>query len=161
MEEVKEESIPRYAEKVEKEKEKIELPFQLQITYTALSGMKCTRVITKTKEVTDDFREVEREVDVTVLGMHANYLSAQKAQQGDLEGAIAITEEITPILEANLVDDLDNAGYGVWQSEATTFSKEVAQQQTRGENTDAFSNMQYQRKNAKHNKKQWSSRRKY
>jgi len=146
---------------LKKRRKKIELPFQLQITYTALSGMKCTRVITKTKEVTDDFREVEREVDVTVLGMHANYLSAQRAQQGDLEGAIAITSHITPILEANLEDDIDNVGYNVWQSETTTFNNEVAQQQNRSGTTDAYSTIQYQRKNAKHNKKQWSARRKY
>jgi len=143
------------------------LPFQVQITYTALSGIKCTRVITKTKEVTGDSAEVEKDVDITVLGMHANFISAQKAQRGDLDGAIETTEVMNNLLEANLDDDIDTAGYGVWRSDATTFSKEVHQQREQSEEqkespkSDDYSNMIYKRKNAKQNKKVWSSRRKY
>jgi len=172
-EEEKEEKLPRNSlgiDEIEVEKEKKELPFQVQITYTALSGMKCTRVITKTKEVTGDSAEVEKDVDVTVLGMHANFVSAQKAQRGDMDGAIETTEIMNDLLEANLDDDVDSAGYSVWKSDATTFSKEVHQQRVQSAvqglpadspKSDGYSNMIYKRKNAKQNKKQWSSRRKY
>jgi len=123
--------------------------------------MKCTRVITKTKEVSGDSAEVEKDVDVTVLGMHANYISAQKAQQGDLKGAIETTAIVNDLMQANL--DADNtAGYAVWASDATTFSKEVeTQQPEQSTKTDSYSNMIYNRKNAKKNKKTWTSKRKY
>jgi len=112
--------------------------------------MKCTRVITKTKEVSGDSAEVEKEIDVTVLGMHANYISAQKAQQGDLKGAIETTAIANDLMQANLDDDIDTAGYAVWVSDATTFSKEVeSAQPDETSKTDAYSNMIYNRKNAK------------
>jgi len=158
--EIEKEEIPSH--KVEKKDEKKELPFQVQVTYRALSGMKCTRVITKTKEVSGDSAEVEKEIDVTVLGMHANYISAQKAQQGDLKGAIETTAIANDLMQANLDDDIDTAGYAVWVSDATTFSKEVeSAQPDETSKTDAYSNMIYNRKNAKKNKKTWSARRKY
>jgi len=109
----------------EQSKEKKELPFQVQITYTSLSGMKCTRVITKTKEVTEDKNEVEKEIDVTVMGMHANWVAAKCVQKGDLEGAVTNNRQYRAILHDNIEDDIDAAGMGVWESESVAYDAQL------------------------------------
>jgi hypothetical protein len=69
------------------------MPFQVQISYTTLTGMlcllgksekilcvcnisilgmKCMRVITKTKEITRNAEEAQQDIDVAVFGMHCN-----------------------------------------------------------------------------------------
>lgn len=45
-----------------------QLPFQTQIEFTKLDGMKCIRVITKVQQISNDRKEVEAEVDAEVLG---------------------------------------------------------------------------------------------
>jgi len=83
--------------------------------------MKCTRVITKTKEVTDDRTEAEREIDVTVMGMHANWVAAKCVQQGDLKGAIDNNQKYSDLLHNNIEDETDAAGAAVWFSERAAY----------------------------------------
>lgn len=47
------------------------LPFQSQITYTALDGSRCVRVITNTLEISSDKEELEKKADFSVLGLNA------------------------------------------------------------------------------------------
>lgn len=86
------------------------LPFQLQISYTKLNGMKCIRVITREQKgmslnsfllfsgsthpitilyhtVTWDRSEAERTAKVDVLGLNAMQQTAQIAQQGRYSSA--------------------------------------------------------------------------
>jgi len=105
------------------------LPFQVQITYTALSGMKCTRVITKTKEVTDNRTEAEQEIDVTVMGMHANWMAAKFVQKGDLEGAVNNNKTYRTIIKDNISDDIDEAGMAVWESDTSAYNDQIQRSQ--------------------------------
>lgn len=49
----------------------LSLPFQSQITYTALDGSRCVRVITNTLEISSDKEELEKKADFSVLGLNA------------------------------------------------------------------------------------------
>lgn len=64
-----------------------ELPFQAQITYTALDGSKCVRVITNTLEISTDREELSHHADFGVLGLNAVQTSAQVARGGDVQRA--------------------------------------------------------------------------
>ncbi len=46
-------------------------PFQAQITYTALDGSKCVRVITSQSEISNDKDELNKNADFAVLGVNA------------------------------------------------------------------------------------------
>jgi hypothetical protein len=59
------------------------LPFQLQIRYTKLNGMKCMRVISKEQPVTYDKQLAEREANIDVLGLNCVQQAAKIAQKGD------------------------------------------------------------------------------
>jgi len=92
--------------------------------------MKCTRVITKTKEVTDDRNEVEKDVDVNVMGMHANWVAAKCAQKGDLEGAIQNNVQYEAIMRDN-ADQEDESRFAVWQSETSSYNSHLQRIQQR------------------------------
>lgn len=66
-----------------------ELPFQTQIEFTKLDGMKCIRVITKVQQVTNDRKEVEAEADVEVLGVNCVQQAAKLARRGSFRKAQA------------------------------------------------------------------------
>jgi hypothetical protein len=63
------------------------LPFQSQITYTALDGSRCVRVITNTLEISSDKEELEKKADFSVLGLNAVQTSAQMARGGEVARA--------------------------------------------------------------------------
>ena len=46
-------------------------PFQAQITYSALDGSRCVRVITNTQEISNNREELEKNADYEVLGLNA------------------------------------------------------------------------------------------
>eukprot|EP01123_Difflugia_compressa_P010783 TRINITY_DN403_c0_g1_i4.p1 TRINITY_DN403_c0_g1~~TRINITY_DN403_c0_g1_i4.p1 ORF type:complete len:549 (-),score=93.64 TRINITY_DN403_c0_g1_i4:117-1715(-) len=162
-----EDQILNKPEEIVNKSEKKELPFQVQITYTALSGMICTRVITRTKEVTSVAAEVEKEVDVSVLGMHANYVSALKAQAGDISGAIQTTETVSVLLRENIEDDADSSGVQAWEASTVQFNNEARAHSMAPPSAsptpknDSYSNRIYGRKNCAKNKAQFSNKRKY
>ncbi len=60
------------------------LPFQAQITYTALDGARCVRVITNTLEISTDKEELNNQADFALLGLNAVQTSAQMARGGDV-----------------------------------------------------------------------------
>jgi len=45
-------------------------PFQTQITYKALDGSKCIRVITEKQKVSHEREELERRADYRILGQN-------------------------------------------------------------------------------------------
>eukprot|EP01132_Coremiostelium_polycephalum_P003718 gene3718-4631_t len=63
------------------------LPFQLQIYYTTLSGMKCVRVITQTIKTTKDKDLAEEHADIEVLGINLAQQPSKMASEGDYESA--------------------------------------------------------------------------
>eukprot|EP01116_Phalansterium_solitarium_P022340 TRINITY_DN7337_c0_g1_i2.p1 TRINITY_DN7337_c0_g1~~TRINITY_DN7337_c0_g1_i2.p1 ORF type:complete len:671 (+),score=201.42 TRINITY_DN7337_c0_g1_i2:186-2198(+) len=63
------------------------LPFQLQISYTRLDGMKCMRVITKSQPITFNRTQAEQAANVDVLSRNAVQQTARIASKGDYAGA--------------------------------------------------------------------------
>ena len=65
------------------------LPFQTQIFYTKLDGMKCIRVDTKVQEISNDREEVEAEVDAEILGTNCIQQTSKLARRGSFRKAQA------------------------------------------------------------------------
>jgi len=63
------------------------LPFQLQIRYTKLDGMKCIRIISREQKATRDREQAELAANVDVLGLNAVQKSAKIAQKGEYTAA--------------------------------------------------------------------------
>lgn len=66
-----------------------QLPFQTQIEFTKLDGMKCIRVITKVQQISNDRKEVEAEVDADILGVNVVQQAARLARRGSFRHAQA------------------------------------------------------------------------
>jgi len=60
-----------------------EVPFQVQIRFTRLNGMKCVRVISRKQAVTQKRAEAEKEADIEVLALGAMQTAAKTAQKGN------------------------------------------------------------------------------
>jgi hypothetical protein len=65
------------------------IPFQTQITYQTLDGMKCMRAITKMQEVTFEKEEAHKAANINVISVNAVQKSAQMAEKGQFRGAQA------------------------------------------------------------------------
>ena len=64
-------------------------PFQAQIKYTTLDGMKCIRLITKPQKITFEKEEAKKEMDHNIISINAIQQSAKIAQRGDFRSAQA------------------------------------------------------------------------
>lgn len=58
-------------------------PFQTQITYNALDGSRCIRVITEQQLISQDREELEKKADYNILGQNAVQQSANLARGGN------------------------------------------------------------------------------
>ena len=58
-------------------------PFQTQITYNALDGSRCIRVITEQQAISQDRVELEKKADFNILGQNAVQQSANIARSGN------------------------------------------------------------------------------
>ncbi|CAI2385036.1 unnamed protein product [Moneuplotes crassus] len=65
------------------------LPFQTQIFYTKLDGMKCIRVNSHVQEISSNKEEVEAEVDAEMVGINIVQQAAKLAGKGDFRHAQA------------------------------------------------------------------------
>ena len=54
-------------------------PFQAQITYSALNGAKCVRVITQQKEICKDRDQVEEKANFAVIASNAAQQASKQA----------------------------------------------------------------------------------
>ncbi|XP_052769779.1 circularly permutated Ras protein 1-like [Mya arenaria] len=78
----------RYKPKDPKNKTKKKaIPFQVQISYTLKSGMRCMRVLSKSHEVTQDRKQMEEGVNVAVVGIAAVQKTAVMASKGNAKTA--------------------------------------------------------------------------
>jgi hypothetical protein len=59
------------------------LPFQVQIKYTRLNGMKCVRIMTQSQEVTANKAEAEAAADMELLSAHVAQQTAAIAADGE------------------------------------------------------------------------------
>jgi hypothetical protein len=66
-----------------------QLPFQTQIEFTKLDGMKCIRVLTKVQQISNDRNEVEEEANAEILGINCVQQAARLARKGSFRHAQA------------------------------------------------------------------------
>lgn len=63
------------------------VPFQVQIKYTKMDGMKCLRVVTVMRNITKDRQIAEKNLNVSVIGLNSVQQAAKMALQGNYEQA--------------------------------------------------------------------------
>jgi len=97
-----------------KDDQKKEVPFQVQIVYLAPSGMKCLRVISRSREVTSNQAEAVEEVDVPLLGMHANTKTAKLAEQGDIFNAKRTQQQYSSLMSHNITTESERVHFNNW-----------------------------------------------
>jgi len=112
-----------------KNKQLSALPFQLQIYYTKLNGMKCIRVITREQKLTWDRAQAEAEVNMDVLGMNAMQQTAQIAQHGDYSYA-----RLNNYTHLNMLNRVAQTGkqqgsFGRWAAQGADFEENIRQEQ--------------------------------
>ncbi|GAM23510.1 hypothetical protein SAMD00019534_066850 [Acytostelium subglobosum LB1] len=59
------------------------IPFQLQISYTTMSGMKCVRVMTMTQETTSNQELADEHANIDALGVNMVQTTSKIASKGD------------------------------------------------------------------------------
>ncbi|CDW77368.1 type a von willebrand factor domain-containing protein [Stylonychia lemnae] len=64
-----------------------QLPFQVQIYFTALNGSKCMRVISSQTQISSDKEFLEKNANIEILGLNAIQQSSKLARQGYYETA--------------------------------------------------------------------------
>lgn len=82
-----------------------EFPFQAQITYKALDGSKCIRVITETQKISNDRDELEEMADYKVIGTNAMQQQSKFARNGQHRFAQAYSKNINRFMRKAKNDD--------------------------------------------------------
>jgi len=91
-----------------------EVPFQVQIEYISPVGMKCLRVISRTREITMNQAEAAAEVDIPILGMHVNTKTAKLAEHGDIINAKITQQQYSDLMKDNISSDTERIQYHAW-----------------------------------------------
>eukprot|EP00826_Nyctotherus_ovalis_P031528 TRINITY_DN2520_c0_g1_i21.p1 TRINITY_DN2520_c0_g1~~TRINITY_DN2520_c0_g1_i21.p1 ORF type:complete len:339 (+),score=86.56 TRINITY_DN2520_c0_g1_i21:137-1153(+) len=65
------------------------IPFQTQISYVNLEGMKCVRLVTKSQKITFEKEEAKKAADYKVISVNAVQQTAKLARKGQLRDAQA------------------------------------------------------------------------
>lgn len=88
-------------------------PFQTQITYTALNGDKCLRVITQKMEVSNERDELTAQADAEMVQQNVLMQGSKQARAGNTRQAQAIMK--------NFQRKTANINVGAWQSNRADF----------------------------------------
>jgi hypothetical protein len=67
-------------------------PFQAQISYSALDGSKCVRIISNQKEISSDRDQLERNANYRILSTNAIQQSSKLAKRGQMTEAQVIAK---------------------------------------------------------------------
>lgn len=104
------------------------LPFQVQITYSRLNGMKCVRVITRTQQATQDRQQAEADLNAEILGQHVWARSAALAQRGDYNAAVANNEAAQEMMARQ---PQQQPNYGHFQQVSSAFTAQLSKAQAK------------------------------
>jgi len=85
-----------------------ELPFQVQVYYTKLDGVKCIRTITEVKKITFDRKKAEENIRHRVVAMNATAQSAKLAHQGHLDDALMMNYANESLLQRTAQNNTNN-----------------------------------------------------
>jgi hypothetical protein len=80
-----------------------DFPFQTQITYKALDGSKCIRVISMKQGISSDREELEKNANFNLIGTHAIQQSSKFAKVGNFRGAQAYAKNWNRKMRGNTV----------------------------------------------------------
>jgi len=105
------------------EKEK-ELPFQVQIKYTRLDGMRCIRVITETRPVTSDRQVAEQHIHAPVISAHVAQQCARLAKEGAYEETRANARAWSNMMQRN-IEKIDTSAYNQFLNEVQELDEEL------------------------------------
>jgi hypothetical protein len=97
-----------------KDNAKKEVPFQVQVEYISPAGMKCLRVISRTREITVNLAEAAAEVDIPILGMHVNTKTAKLAEHGDIINAKITQQQYSDLMKDNISSESERFQYNAW-----------------------------------------------
>jgi len=88
------------------------LPFQVQIEYTRLNGMKCMRVLSETRPVTQDKAVAERFSKLAIISSHVTQQTAKLAYDGDYTMARANSRAYQDIMQRCVTNSATPAASG-------------------------------------------------
>jgi len=103
-----------------------ELPFQLQIKYTKLDGMKCMRVISKTQPITFDKKVAEENANVAILGVHTIQNAAKLAAKGEYSKARFYNKSNKVMMDRVAKTEQQMKHVSAWSSHARAFEDEMS-----------------------------------
>lgn len=87
-------------------------PFQAQITYSALDGSKCVRIISNQKQVSNDRNELEKNANYKILSTNAIQQSSKLAKKGQMMEAQVVAKTWNRRMRANINNEEQIADYG-------------------------------------------------
>jgi len=127
-----------------------QIPFQVQLLFSKLNGMKCVRVATTSIAATEDRTVAEQNADLTVIGTHAAQKAAKYAKEGDYEKAQLETRAAQRFMKRN-TDEKDTPAVKTWARHVDDFDGELRKERDR-EKKEGKTVSQSKRKQAmKHN----------
>eukprot|EP01119_Soliformovum_irregulare_P010427 TRINITY_DN2560_c0_g1_i1.p1 TRINITY_DN2560_c0_g1~~TRINITY_DN2560_c0_g1_i1.p1 ORF type:complete len:705 (-),score=229.00 TRINITY_DN2560_c0_g1_i1:13-2127(-) len=103
-----------------------ELPFQVQIRYTKLNGMKCMRVISRNLKITNSQEVAEEHANLAVLGMNAVQNTAKLAAQGDYSGARFLNLKTKSLFGKVAKTEAQQRQAAVWSDYGRAFEQEIS-----------------------------------
>jgi len=114
-------------EKSEDDNDEHSLPFQIQIEYTKMNGMRCIRAFTATKKITTNKIEAQKNINVGVVGMHANQQAAARCSRGDFYGAVQSNAGFGSLIRNNIRTPSQREVYGRWANHQNAFNNQMLQ----------------------------------
>ncbi|BFZ11808.1 hypothetical protein BsWGS_14847 [Bradybaena similaris] len=79
------------------------VPFQIQITYTRPDGMRCLRVLSKSTPTTSSRKEMEENIDVSVMGASTIKTTANMAKSGNAREAQHLLKNVKRLVARGAV----------------------------------------------------------
>jgi len=116
------------------------LPFQLQIHFTKLDGMKCLRVISKSQAITTERQVAEQDVKAGLIATNVAQQAARLAEKGQYAEARANNLAWGKLLQRHGAKKKEHEQvYNLWVSDMQDFDRGMQQQQVRLESVEAKS----------------------
>lgn len=129
-----------------------ELPFQVQIRYTAPSGMEALRVISQKKPVTKDRGEALKTMDVAMCAARATQVSSELASKGRVGEAKLNSRAWRHTMASHVCSEestvTDQKQYANFLSANHDVESTYEAPQSRGRRSDTSSRWQYKGKKA-------------
>lgn len=91
-------------------------PFQAQITYSALDGSKCVRIISNQQQISSDREELEKNANFQILSTNAIQQSSKLAKRGDIKQAQVIAKTWKRRMRGNISNKDQERDYAAFNN---------------------------------------------